>query len=602
VNALHGKSRIDANRRSRRIRARGLRALIGLFRTFLRPYAWQLSLIVALLTIQAVGSLYLPDLNADIVNEGVVKGDIGYIWRTGGLMLGIAAALGVVWIVAVYWASRVSMGVGASIRGAIYRRVQAFSAAEMNRFGIPSLITRNINDVQQVEIFLQLTLTLLVVACIMSVGGVIMSVRESAALSLLVVVAIPAIAALTGALLIALLPLFRSLQVKVDRINQVLREQITGVRVIRAFLRTRSEQDRFRDANAEITMIGLRANRISALIAPVLIIILNLSCVGLVWFGGRLVSEGSMPIGNLTAFLVYILQILLWVTMAVTVITLAPRAVASAERIEQVLNAVPAITDPPRPVLPVRVTGTVEFRHVTFGYAGSERSVLNDLTFILQPGQTSAIIGGTGSGKTTVLNLICRFFATTAGAVLVNGTDVKQQSAEQLWSTIGLAPQTAFLFSGTVASNLRFGLPEATDTQLWHALEVAQAADFVASMPGQLDAKIDQGGSNVSGGQRQRLSIARALVRNPRLYLFDDCFSALDPATDARLRAALRAETRDATVVIVAQRVSTVMHADQIVVIDAGSVVGIGTHWQLLADCEPYREIVESQLGEGAAV
>ena len=602
MNALHGKSRIDANRRSRRIRARGLRALIGLFRTFLRPYAWQLSLIVALLTIQAVGSLYLPDLNADIVNEGVVKGDIGYIWRTGGLMLGIAAALGVVWIVAVYWASRVSMGVGASIRGAIYRRVQAFSAAEMNRFGIPSLITRNINDVQQVEIFLQLTLTLLVVACIMSVGGVIMSVRESAALSLLVVVAIPAIAALTGALLIALLPLFRSLQVKVDRINQVLREQITGVRVIRAFLRTRSEQDRFRDANAEITMIGLRANRISALIAPVLIIILNLSCVGLVWFGGRLVSEGSMPIGNLTAFLVYILQILLWVTMAVTVITLAPRAVASAERIEQVLNAVPAITDPPRPVLPVRVTGTVEFRHVTFGYAGSERSVLNDLTFILQPGQTSAIIGGTGSGKTTVLNLICRFFATTAGAVLVNGTDVKQQSAEQLWSTIGLAPQTAFLFSGTVASNLRFGLPEATDTQLWHALEVAQAADFVASMPGQLDAKIDQGGSNVSGGQRQRLSIARALVRNPRLYLFDDCFSALDPATDARLRAALRAETRDATVVIVAQRVSTVMHADQIVVIDAGSVVGIGTHWQLLADCEPYREIVESQLGEGAAV
>jgi ABC-type multidrug transport system fused ATPase/permease subunit len=602
VNVLHAKSRIDANRRSRRIRARGLHALIGLFRTFLRPYAGRLSLVVTLLTIQAVGSLYLPDLNADMINNGVVQGDVGYIWRTGGLMLGIAAAIGVVSVVAVYWASRVSMGAGASMRGAIYRRVQAFSAAEMNRFGIPSLITRNINDVQQVETFLQLTLTLLVVACIMTVGGVIFAVRESAALSLLLVVAVPAMAAFIGVLLIAVLPLFRSLQVKVDRINQVLREQITGVRVIRAFVRTSSEQDRFQDVNAEITGIGLRASRIFAVITPVIIIILNLSCVGLVWFGGRLVGEGSMPIGNLTAFLVYILQILLWVTVAVMVIMLAPRAVASAERIEQVINAVPAITDPPRPVLPVRVTGTVEFRHVTFGYAGGERPVLHDLTFILRPGQISAIIGGTGSGKTSVLNLISRFFDATAGAVLVNGTDVKEQSAEQLWSTIGLVPQTAFLFAGTVASNLRFGLPEATDKQLWHALEVAQASDFVASMPGQLDAKIDQGGSNVSGGQRQRLSIARALVRSPRLYLFDDCFSALDAATDARIRRALRAEPLDATVVIVAQRVSTIMHADQIIVIDAGSVVGIGTHRQLLADCGPYQETVESQLGEGAAV
>jgi ABC-type multidrug transport system fused ATPase/permease subunit len=602
VNVLHGKRRPGANRRSRRVRARGWHALTGLFRTFLRPYAWQLSLLVILLTIQAVGNLSLPNLNADIINNGVVKGDVGYIWRTGGLMLGIAVALGVLSVVAVYWASRVSTEAGASMRAAIYQRVQAFSASEMNRFGIPSLITRNINDVQQVTVFLQMTLTLLLIAFLMSVGGVIMAVRESAALSLLLVVAVPLMVLFTGAILISVLPLFRSLQVKIDRINQVVREQITGVRVIRAFVRTSSEQDRFQEVNADITRIWLRASRIFAVIIPVLTVILNLSSVGLVWFGGRLVSEGSMPIGNLTAFLVYIVQILLWVPIAVTVVMQAPRAAASAERIEQVINVVPAIADPARPVLPVRVTGTVEFRHVTFGYPGSERPVLNDLTFILRPGQTSGIIGGTGSGKTTLLNLIPRFFDATAGAVLVHGTDIREQSVEQLWSTIGLVPQAAFLFGGTVASNLRFGWPEATDEQLWRALDIAHALDFVASMPGQLDALIDQGGSNVSGGQRQRLAIARALVRRPRLYLFDDCFSALDAATDARLRGALRAETRDATVVIVAQRVSTIMHADQIIVIDAGSVVGIGSHRRLLADCWPYREIVESQLGEGAAV
>jgi ATP-binding cassette subfamily B protein len=387
----------------------------------------------------------------------------------------------------------------------------------------------------------------------------------------------------------------------VDRINQVMREHITGARVIRAFGRTRFEQDRFAAANADITGTGLRVMRIFAVGVPILLGVLNLSSVGIVWFGGHLVAAGSMPIGNMTAFLIYILQILLYVLVAVTVLVLVPRAMAGAERIAEVISTVPAVTDPPRPVIPVAATGAVEFRHVTFGYPGSERPVLDDLTFALPAGQTGAIIAGTGSGKTTLLNLILRFFDVTSGAVLVNGTDVREQPAERLWSGIGLVPQTAFLFSGTVASNLRFGMPEATDAQLWRALEVAQALDFVASMPGKLDARLDQGGTNLSGGQRQRLSIARALVRRPRLYLFDDCFSALDAATDARLREALRAEIQDATVLIVAQRASTIMHADKIIVLEAGSVAGIGSHSQLLAGCGPYQEIVASQLGEGAA-
>jgi ABC-type multidrug transport system fused ATPase/permease subunit len=551
--------------------------------------------------IQAAGILYLPLLNADIINKGVVEGDVGYIWRTGGLMLGIVVALCVVAVLMEYQAARISTGAVVAVRDAIYRHVQAFSGREMNRFGIPSLITRNINDVEQIEMFLQVTITQLVIAVIMCVGGLIMAVRESPVLSLLLLVTIPIMALIIVAALVLSVPLFRSIQVKTDRINQVMREQITGVRVIRAFGRTRFEQDRFRGANADLNGVLLRVVRIFVLVVPALLGILNLSSVAVIWFGGRLVSEGSMPIGNMTAFLIYILQILMYVLVAVSVIVQVPRAVASAERITQVIEAVPAITEPSRPVIPVTVTGCAEFRHVTFGYPGSERPVLKDLTFILRPGQTSALIGGTGSGKTTLLNLILRFFDATGGAVLVNGTDVREQSTEQLRSAIGLVPQEAFLFSGTVASNLRFGRPEATDAQLWRALDVAQAMDFVASMPGQLDAPIDQGGTNVSGGQRQRLSIARALVRRSSLYLFDDCFSALDAATDARLRDALRAETQDATALIVAQRVSTIMHADQIIVLDAGGVVGIGTHKQLLTDCGAYRETVSSQLGEGVA-
>jgi ABC-type multidrug transport system fused ATPase/permease subunit len=575
--------------------------LTRLLRERLRPYAAQVAVVVTLLAIQTVGNLYLPNLNADIINNGVVMGNVRYIFRTGALMLGITLVLGVVAIVAVYWASRVSMGVGADVRAAVYGRVQGFSAREMNRFGTPSLITRNTNDVQQIQLFLQMALTLMVIAPIMCVGGIFMAVKEGSALSPLLAVAVPVMAVVIGVLLVTVVPLFRSMQAKIDRINQVLREQITGVRVIRAFLRVPSEQRRFQAANADLTATALRVNRIFALAMPALMAILNLSSVAVLWFGGRLVSEGAMPIGNLTAFLTYILQILISVMMAVMMVILVPRAMASAERIEEVLDAAPSVSDPPRPVTPASITGVVEFRGVTFGYPGSEQPVLRDLSFTLRPGQACAIIGGTGSGKSTLLNLIPRFFDATDGTVLVNGTDVRDQGLEQLWSSIGLVPQRAFLFSGTVASNLRFGRPEATEAELWHALSVAQARDFVASMPGQLDAPIDQGGTNVSGGQRQRLSIARALVKRPRLYLFDDCFSALDAATDARLRAALRADTRDATVVIVAQRVSTIMHADQIIVLDEGRIAGTGTHEQLLATCPPYREIVTSQLGEGMA-
>jgi ABC-type multidrug transport system fused ATPase/permease subunit len=576
-------------------------ALARLLRAFLRPHAGAVALVVSLLAVQAAGNLYLPDLNADIINKGVLDGNVGYIWRTGALMGGIALAVGTLSVLAVYCASRVSMQAGASLRAAVYRRVRAFSAEDMQRFGVPSLITRNINDVQQVQMLLHATLTLLVVAVIMSVGGVVMAVREGAALSLLLVVAVPVVALVIAAVVTSVVPRFRSMQIKVDRINQVLREQIAGVRVIRGFLRTRYEEDRFRDVNSDLAGTVLQVSKTFAAAIPLLTVILTMSSVSVLWFGGRLVRDGSMPIGNVTAFLAYTVQILLAVLIAVSIVLQLPHAMASAERIRQVLEAEPGIVDPPRPVTPVRVTGTVEFRNVSFGYPGSEYPVLCGLSFTCWPGQTSAIIGGTGSGKTTLVNLIPRLLDVSDGAVLVNGADVRQQQADELRSAIGLVPQAGYLFRGTVASNLRFGAPAATDEQLWRALEIAQALEFVASMPGQLEAPIDQGGTNVSGGQRQRLAIARALLRTPRLYLFDDCFSALDAATDARLRAALAAEIPDASVIIVAQRVSTIMHADQIIVLEGGRVAGIGRHERLLAGCQPYREIVASQPGQGVA-
>jgi ATP-binding cassette subfamily B protein len=575
--------------------------LTRLLRTYLRPYAWQVTLVVILVALQSAGNLFLPTVNADIINDGIVKGDTSYIWRAGAVMLGISLAIGLVSVIAVFWASRVSMGAGAGIRAAVYRKVQSFSAREINQFGTASLINRNTNDVQQIQLFLQMTLTIMIAAPIMSVGGVVMAIREGTTLSPLLAVAIPVMCLVIGVTMVTVVPLFRSMQGRIDRISQVMREQITGVRVIRAFLRDESERKRFEAANQDLTTTAVRANRIFAFSMPALMGILNLSSVAVIWFGGRLVSEGSLPIGNLTAFLTYITQILASVLMAVMMVMLVPRAVASAERIEQVTSAEPAVTDPEQSVRPAQDTGQVDFRQVSFGYPGSERPVLHDLDFTIAPGQTTAIIGGTGGGKTTLLNLIPRFFDVTEGSVLVDQVDVREQTAEQLWSSIGLVPQAAFLFRGTVASNLRLGQPDATEAELWEALETAQAREFVEAMPGGLDAPVEQGGRNVSGGQRQRLSIARALVKRPRLYLFDDCFSALDATTDARLRAALWRETRDAAVVIVAQRVSSIMDADQIIVLDGGRVAGRGTHGELLASSEPYREIVESQLGEGVA-
>ena len=575
--------------------------LIRLLRTYLRPYSRQIDILVALLVAQTVGNLYLPNLNADIINNGVVEGHLHYILSTGEVMLILTLLVGVCAVIAVYWASRVAMGAGADIREAVFTRVQSFSARDMNHFGTATLITRNTNDIQQIQLFLQMALTMMVIAPIMCVGGIILAIHEGAQLSTLLLVAVPVMGAFIGLVMVRVIPQFRSMQIKIDRINQVLREQITGVRVIRAFVRNKSEADRFATANAELTDTALRVNRIFALALPVMMVILNLSSVAVVWFGGRLVSEGSMPIGNLTAFLTYILQILMSVMMAVMVAILLPRAAASAERVKQVLDTVPEVSDPPIPISPTAMTGLVKFEQVTFAYPGSERPVLDDLSFTLEPGKTSAIIGGTGSGKTTLLNLIPRFFDATTGHVMVNNVDVRSQEQEVLWSSIGFVPQAAYLFSGSVESNIRFARPDATDAQLWRALEIAQARDFVAAMPGGLDAPIDQGGTNVSGGQRQRLSIARALVKEPRVYLFDDCFSALDAATDARLRAALKAGTQDASVVIVAQRVSTIMHADRIIVLDDGRVVGMGTHAELLTSCDPYREIVVSQLGEGVA-
>ena len=575
--------------------------LLRLMRTALAPYRRQVAVVVLLTALQTGVGLYLPNLTANIINNGIAKGDVGYIWSTGAVMLALTLAQGVVAVTAVYFASRTSMGVGRDLRQAIFTRVMGFSAREMNHFGTPSLITRNTNDVQQIQIFLQMALTLMVGAPIMMVGGIFMALSEDVRLSLVLVVTVPLMAVVIALMLTRAVPLFQAMQMKIDRINQVLREQITGVRVIRAFVRNDYETGRFAAANSDLTSTGLRVNRIFVLALPTLMGIMNLTSVGVLWFGGGLISRGQMPIGNLTAFLAYILQILMSVLMAVMMVILVPRAQASSDRVLEVISTEPVLTSPPAPRSPLARLGEVTLRQVSFAYPGGEAPVLAELDFQLRPGQTTAIIGGTGAGKTTLLGLIARFFDVSSGQLLVDGVDVREQPLEELWAGIGLVPQQAYLFSGTVRANLELAREGVTDAEIWQALEIAQARDFVADMPGQLDYALDQGGTNVSGGQRQRLSIARALVRRPRIYLFDDCFSALDAATDARLRAALRGATVESTVVIVAQRVSTILDAEQIVVLDAGRVVGIGRHRELLTSCPAYREIVASQLGEEAA-
>ncbi len=577
--------------------------MIRLLSQRLRPYWRQICLVLVLVLAQSIANLYLPTLNADIINNGVVTGDTAYIVRTGALMLGVTLVFVIVAIIAVYWSSKVAMGFGRDVRGALFRRVQTFSQADINHFGTPSLITRNTNDVQQVQMVVLMMLNVVVAAPMMAIGGLIMALRLDVSLSLVIVVAIPVMAVFIGLVLRAALPLFKSMQAKIDRVNQVTREMLSGVRVIRAFNRTGYEEQRFEVANVDLTGTTLKVNRLFALMMPTLMLILNLSTVAIMWFGSIQVAEHGMPIGDLTAFLTYIIQILLAVLMATIMFVMVPRAAASSERIQAVLETHPTIVDPPTPLTGVPAVGSIEFHDVEFRYPGAEEPVLSRVSFTATPGETTAIVGSTGSGKTTLINLIARFYDVTGGRVLVDGADVRELSQQELWARIGLVPQQAFLFSGTVAANLRHGRADASDEELWRALDIAQARDFVQEMAEGLEAPIAQGGANVSGGQRQRLAIARALVKRPPIYIFDDSFSALDFTTDARLRAALRRQTADATVLIVAQRVGTIMHADQIIVLEDGTVVGKGTHEELMATSPTYREIVASQLGEeeGAA-
>jgi len=573
--------------------------VIRLLRERLRPYWRQIIVVMVLLLVQALASLYLPTLNADIINNGVVTGDTAYILRVGGLMLGVTLVFVIASIIAVYWGSKVSMGFGRDVRGALFRRVQSFSQAEVNHFGTPSLITRTTNDVQQVQMVVLMMLNVVISAPMMAIGGIIMALRLNVPLSAVILVAIPVMGVFIGLVMMRAIPLFMSMQKKLDRINQVTREMLSGVRVIRAFDRTGYEEQRFDGVNTDLTTTTLKVGRLFALMMPTLTLILNLSTVAIMWFGGIQVADHGMPIGDLTAFLTYIVQILLAVLMATIMFVMVPRAAVSAQRIQEVLETQPTIVDPEEPAVAEAEAGLVEFRDVEFRYPGAEEPVLSGISFTARPGETTAIVGSTGSGKTTLISLIPRFYDVTGGAVLLDGVDVREMAQQDVWRRIGLVPQKSFLFSGTVAANLRHGDEQAADEQLWHYLEIAQGREFVEEMPEQLEEHVAQGGASVSGGQRQRLAIARALAKQAPIQIYDDSFSALDVTTDARLRAALRKHTADANVVIVAQRVGTIMHADQIIVLeDDGTIAGIGTHHELLKSSETYREIVSSQLGE----
>ena len=581
--------------------------MIALFRTYLRPYQGRIVIVLALLLVQAIGNLYLPDLNADIINNGVATGDTDYILRVGGLMLLVSMLLGVAAIVGVYFGAQVAMGFGRDVRTAIFTKVESFSQAEVNRFGSPSLITRNTNDVLQVQTLVFMSLTVIISAPILIVGGIFMAVRTDPKLSLLLVVVLPIMAVFIGVVMSRAIPLFRAMQTKLDRINQVMRETLAGVRVIRAFVRTRHEEARFDEASYDLFDTTIRVNRLFAVTIPMMTLILNLSSVAVIWFGAFRVQDPVDPlsVGSLTAFLQYLTQILFAVLTAVFMFIFVPRAAVSAGRVREVLDTEPEIADPRTPTpFPADGAGrgSVEFRDVEFRYPGAEEPIIRGVSFTARPGEVTAIVGSTGSGKSTLVNLIPRFYDASAGAVLVDGLDVREVDREALWARIGVVPQKAFLFRGTVASNLRYGDADATDDDLWRALEIAQGRDFVEEMEGGLEAPITQGGMNVSGGQRQRLAIARALVKRAPIFVFDDSFSALDVATDARLRAALARELGGTTVIIVAQRVATIMSADQIVVMDEGRLVGVGTHRELLATNETYREIVYSQLSEQEAV
>ncbi|MFI6996994.1 ABC transporter ATP-binding protein [Nocardia sp. NPDC050175] len=570
--------------------------LIRLLRTYLYPYRAQLAGVVVLQLISVIAMLYLPSLNADLINNGVTKGDIGYIWSTGLRMLAVTFVQIVSSGCSVYLGAQAAMSAGRDMRGALLHRVGTFSAREVGMFGAPSLITRNTNDIQQVQLLIAMSATILVMAPIMCIGGIIMALREDLGLSWLLLIAVPVLGLSMGWIISRMVPGFRDMQTRIDEVNRVLREQITGIRVVRAFVRERQETWRFGVANTELTDTALRVGRLMALMFPLVMLISNVTAVAVIWFGGHAVDGGTMQIGSLTAMLSYIMQILMAVMMASFLAMMAPRAAVSAERIGEVLETESSVVPPPLPQPFKGDPAEVDFQFAEFAYPGAEKPVLKAIRFQVQPGTTTAIVGSTGSGKTTLLNLIPRLMDVTDGAVYLGGTDVRHIDLEVLRAQIGLIPQKAYLFSGTVASNLRYGNPDATDEELWRALEIAQADDFVREMAQGLETPVAQGGTTVSGGQRQRLAIARALVKQPRVYLFDDSFSALDQATDARLRDALRPVTGDASVIIVAQRITTIRDADQIVVLEDGEMAGIGTHEQLMRDCKEYQEIVSSQL------
>ena len=578
-----------------------LRVLLKLLRAHLGPYKKPMALLVVLQLLQTSASLYLPTLNADIIDNGVVKGDTGYILTFGALMIAVSLVQVVCNIGAVFYGARTASALGRDIRAAIFERVQSFSAREVGQFGAPSLITRTTNDVQQVQMLVLMSFTLVVAAPIMCVGGIVMALGQDVPLSAVLLAVVPVLGISVALIVRRMRPLFRSMQERLDEVNRVLREQITGNRVIRAFVKDDYEKARFQKANKELTGVSLATGRLMALMFPIVMTVVNVSSVAVVWFGAQRIDSGGMEIGALTAFLAYLMQIVMSVMMATFMFMMVPRAEVCAERIEEVLGTQSSVVPPLAPVTELRRHGQLELRDVEFCYPGAEEPVLRNIRIEARPGETTAIIGSTGSGKSTLLGLVPRLFDVTGGEVLVDGIDVRTLDPVLLAKTVSLVPQKPYLFSGTVASNLRYGNPDATDEELWHALETAQAKDFVELLEGGLDAPISQGGTNVSGGQRQRLSIARTLVQRPEIYLFDDSFSALDYATDAALRAALGRETAEATVLIVAQRVSTIRDADRIVVLDEGGVVGTGRHHELMETNETYREIVLSQLTEAEA-
>ncbi len=570
--------------------------LLKLLRTSLAPYKSFLAVVVALQFVGTGAMLYLPSLNADIIDKGVAQGDTDEIIRLGGIMLAISIVAIACAVVAVWFGARTAMAFGRDVRRDLFQRVGSFSQREVQQFGAPSLITRNTNDVQQVQMLVLMTCTMLIAAPIMMVGGIVMAMRENLGLSWLLVVVVPVLFLVVGFIVSRMVPGFRQMQKRIDEVNRILREQITGIRVVRAFVREPHETARFAKANRDLTASATLTGRWLATMFPAMLLVINVAGVAVLWFGGHRVDNGQMEVGSLTAFLAYLMQILMSVMMATFMMMMIPRSAVSAERIMEVLATESSVAPPADPVTALETPGTLELDGVDYAYPGADDPVLHDVSFSARPGQTIAVIGSTGSGKSTMVNLVPRLFDATAGEVRLGGVDVRRLDPDLLWGSIGLVPQRAFLFSGTIRSNLQHGSPDATESDMWAALEIAQARDFVATLTEGLDAPVSQGGTNFSGGQRQRLAIARALIRKPGIYLFDDSFSALDLSTDARLRAALRPVTRESTVVIVAQRVSTIRDADLILVLEDGVVVGRGTHEELLADCPTYQEIVESQL------